>query len=77
MRNRHVPRLCRHCREPMARQEDACWRCCTQCASPIALGALPGGAPYEAGPDEDRWFDEGGRFDREVPGPMRTAAETG
>jgi hypothetical protein len=26
-RNRHVPRLCRSCRAPMARQEDACWSC--------------------------------------------------
>src|SRR5215208_3711682 len=29
MRNRHFPRLCRHCRAPMARQEDSCWRCGT------------------------------------------------
>jgi len=27
MRERHFPRLCRSCEAPMARQEDACWRC--------------------------------------------------
>jgi hypothetical protein len=27
MRDRHLPRLCRSCRGPMARQEDSCWRC--------------------------------------------------
>jgi hypothetical protein len=27
MRDRHLPRLCRSCRGPMARQQDACWRC--------------------------------------------------
>ena len=33
MRERHFPRLCRSCRAPMARQEDACWRCGTRWAS--------------------------------------------
>jgi predicted amidophosphoribosyltransferase len=27
MRDRHFPRLCRSCRQPMARQEDTCWHC--------------------------------------------------
>ena len=27
MKNRHHPRLCRSCQAPMARQEDACWKC--------------------------------------------------
>lgn len=27
MRDRHLPRLCRSCDAPMARQEDSCWRC--------------------------------------------------
>ena len=27
MRDRHLPRLCRSCDAPMARQEDACWSC--------------------------------------------------
>jgi hypothetical protein len=27
MRDRHHPRLCGSCRAPMARTEDACWRC--------------------------------------------------
>lgn len=29
MRDRHLPRLCRACNVPMARQEDACWSCGT------------------------------------------------
>jgi predicted amidophosphoribosyltransferase len=33
MRERHFPRLCRSCQAPMARQEDACWRCGAQWAS--------------------------------------------
>jgi hypothetical protein len=33
MRNRHFPRLCRSCRAPMARQEDACWQCGTNWAT--------------------------------------------
>jgi hypothetical protein len=27
MRDRHLPRLCRSCDVPMARQEDTCWSC--------------------------------------------------
>ena len=27
MRERHFPRICRSCQAPMARQEEACWRC--------------------------------------------------
>jgi predicted amidophosphoribosyltransferase len=26
-RDRHLPRLCRACHAPLARQEDSCWRC--------------------------------------------------
>jgi predicted amidophosphoribosyltransferase len=33
MRSRHVPRVCGHCNAPMARQENACWRCGTEWAS--------------------------------------------
>ena len=80
MRDRHRPRLCRHCHAPMARQEDACWRCgtpwATEDAPRTALEVLPGGAPHEARLDEDRWLDEGGSFDREIPAPLRTAAES-
>lgn len=27
MRNRHIPRLCKECKAPLAAQEDACWKC--------------------------------------------------
>lgn len=27
MHDRHLPRLCRSCDVPMARQEDTCWNC--------------------------------------------------
>jgi hypothetical protein len=65
----------------MARQEDACRRCSTQCGSEhaprIALEVLPGGAPDEARLDAERWLDEGGGFDREITGLLRVAAESG
>jgi hypothetical protein len=44
MRDRHVPRLCRSCRGPMARQDDACWRCGTRWATeeqPATIRRLP------------------------------------
>ena len=65
MRDRHLPRLCRRCDAPMARQEDACWRCGTRWASedrPLtALHAVPEQACLQL----ERWIDEGGSFDRE------------
>lgn len=27
MTNRHIPRLCKECKAPLAAQEDACWKC--------------------------------------------------
>jgi hypothetical protein len=33
MRNRHRPRVCRHCHGPMASGVDTCWRCGTQWAT--------------------------------------------
>jgi predicted amidophosphoribosyltransferase len=33
MRDRHLPRVCRDCHAPLARQEDSCWRCGTQWTS--------------------------------------------
>lgn len=39
MRDRHVPRLCRSCDGPMARQDDACWRCGTRWATEEEQGA--------------------------------------
>ena len=48
MRERHIPRICRSCHAPMARQEDTCWRCGTEWASEDAprttLKVIPGGA---------------------------------
>jgi hypothetical protein len=81
MRDRHFPRLCGHCDAPMARQEDACWRCGTRWASEdaprTALEVLPGGAPDEARLDAERWLDEGGSFDREIADPPPAAAQSG
>jgi hypothetical protein len=37
MRNRHISRVCRNCRAPMARQEEACWRCGVEWASEEGL----------------------------------------
>jgi predicted amidophosphoribosyltransferase len=51
MRERHFPRVCTSCRAPMARQEDACWRCGTQWASEdeprTTLTVIAGGAPAQ------------------------------
>ena len=47
MRQRHIPRLCRSCRAPMARPEDSCRRCGVQWAS-------------EAEPRNDRRMSSGG-----------------
>lgn len=41
MRDRHHPRLCHSCGGPMARQEDACWRC----GAPWAADARPATKP--------------------------------
>ena len=59
MRDRHIPRVCRSCHAPMARQEDSCWRCGTQWVSEdgprTTLTVIAGGAS-----DADRWSNEGG-----------------
>ena len=55
MRQRHIPRVCRACHAPMARQEDTCWRCGTEWASEdgprTALTVIEGGAPVDERPD--------------------------
>lgn len=70
MRDRHFPRVCGSCDAPMARQEDACWRCGTLWASEdrprTALHAISGGAQEEELRQTGRWVDEGGSFDRAV-----------
>ena len=85
MRDRHFPRLCGACRAPMARQQEACWRCGSQCASWGAartrLRVVPGGAAPAATRDEravvqargdmDRWITEGGSV------PVEAAAVLG
>jgi hypothetical protein len=59
MRERHFPRLCRSCQAPMARQEDACWRCgalwVSEDAPRTTLHVIAGGAPaHVAGPRDPR-----------------------
>ena len=72
MRDRHVPRLCSHCRAPMARQEDSCWRCGTDW--------VPEGQPtlrlISGDADADRWTNEGGSFASEVTLPLPATAAT-
>ena len=69
MRDRHFPRLCRSCTAPMARQQDACWRCGVEwsttapsgpAADPIAAALLQ--AETEARVSAERWIDEGGTY---------------
>jgi hypothetical protein len=79
MRDRHFPRLCRHCRAPMARQEDSCWRCGTEWAIEekprTTLRLIPGGADTRF-EDADRWTNEGGSFAAEVALALPAAAAT-
>jgi hypothetical protein len=90
MRERHLPRLCRACRGPMARQEDTCWRCGTQWATEdrprTPLHVIPGGAPTDAVGKAravkesraamDRWVDEGGRVPFEAAAVLRATPAT-
>src|SRR3954447_1736753 len=84
MRDRHLPRLCRSCTGPMARQEDGCWRCGApwaaeqrppdlRLAAPAVLTIraarlADGGRPATL--DFDRWVTGGGR----VGAPDRAVA---
>jgi hypothetical protein len=75
MRDRHLPRLCRSCHGPMARQEDTCWRCGTRWATedqpttilrlpvrpmPAVLAGDVAGAPSTASLDVGRRANDGG-----------------
>jgi hypothetical protein len=76
MRDRHLPRLCRSCRGPMARQADTCWRCGAAWAADrqpaaklrLALPAvltIPGARIADAAGaslEADRWANDGGAF---------------
>jgi hypothetical protein len=87
-KNRHLPRLCRSCQAPMARQEDSCWRCGAQSASedvpPTKLHGIAGGllahpvvelGRAEMRDDDERWANEGGSVGSEVAAaPLRAAA---
>jgi predicted amidophosphoribosyltransferase len=79
MRDRHIPRLCRSCTAPMARQQHACWRCGAEWtatapsrppAGPIAAALLQ--AEVEARVSAQRWIDEGGTYSE--PPARRVAA---
>ena len=65
MRDRHIPRLCRACHAPMARQEDSCWRCgehwVTADATTVALRDAP---RDDVTAQTARWTDEGGSVGR-------------
>ena len=90
MRDRHLPRLCRACHAPMARQENTCWRCGTQWATEDRprppLHVIPGGAPTDAVAKAravtearlamDRWVDEGGRVPFEAAALLRATQAT-
>ena len=66
--NRHIPRLCRSCDAPMARQEDTCWRCgAVWHDRPALTGGTAGDARSLARVDTDRWINEGGSVISEAP----------
>lgn len=48
--NRHIPRLCRRCTAPMARQQDHCWKC-----EATWVNTLPANWAVE------EWLNEGGK----------------
>ena len=77
MRERHHPRVCRHCRAPMARQEDACWRCGTEWAPEeeprTTLRLVPDDAIAQTD-DAERRTSEGGRFASDVTAPLPATA---
>jgi RNA polymerase subunit RPABC4/transcription elongation factor Spt4 len=58
MRERHLPRVCRSCQAPMARQEDTCWRCGARWASEdtprTTLHVITGGARTHVAAAPDR-----------------------
>ena len=68
MRDRHFSRVRGSCQAPMARQENACWRCGAKWALPrTALRVVAGGqrvrpaadaARADARLDADRWMNE-------------------
>jgi hypothetical protein len=76
MRGRHFPRVCGSCQAPLARQENACWRCGAKSASEevprTALRVIAGGplvrpaARADARLDADRWMNEGGSVDSQA-----------
>jgi hypothetical protein len=57
MRERHFLSVCRSCQAPMARQEDACWRCGarweSENASRTTLQVIAGGAPTHVAGEPD------------------------
>ena len=69
MRGRHLPRVCRSCHAPMARQTSACWRCGAEWATEGRAGprlrVVAGSrsveeAAAQARVDVERWTNEGG-----------------
>ena len=72
MRDRHVPRLCRSCQAPMARQEAGCWNCGTRWADEdipkTTLRVIAGGAV-----DADRWTIDGGSLEPDTATPVHAA----
>jgi predicted amidophosphoribosyltransferase len=47
MRERHFPRSCRSCEAPMARREEACWRCGAPCVDRNRTLLYPGSVSGE------------------------------
>lgn len=66
MRDRHLPRLCRDCRRPLASQEHTCWNCGAAC--PRADQATASAPTTESA--SARFDDDGGHPElSQVGGP--------
>jgi hypothetical protein len=87
MLHRHVPRLCRSCQAPMARQDETCWRCGIEWVSQdgprTRLRVIRGGASAAVAADEravaqarvdmERWATEGGSVPAEAAAVLGAA----
>jgi predicted amidophosphoribosyltransferase len=67
MRDRHLPRLCRSCEAPMARQEDTCWRCGAEWVPDLTQTSPKTNRTAQARTDTDRWVNEGGSLGSDAP----------
>jgi hypothetical protein len=65
MRDRHLPRLCRVCTAPMARQEEICWNC-----GAVYAPARPARPPEMTAETGTERFDDDGGYPARPAAPL-------